>query len=189
MLLEEIVIKGKLEDINVDIARVVKLLLYKSNFNIKCGFPEIIKEGKTNNLVLMVNERVCILSFLCTETFLRVMCGEYCRTWSSELLSIELKDYFVIRREIKKKVWPGHFNCTNLKMLTQFSLCKYQNTKNSLMCVCVFFFCSRPLSISYTLTLSLFFLITLTTFCSPQPSLSLTFTPALPLWKLRSDKP
>ena len=58
MLLEEIVIKGKLEDINVDIARVVKLLLYKSNFNIKCGFPEIIKEGKTNNLVLMVNERV-----------------------------------------------------------------------------------------------------------------------------------
>ena len=54
-------IKGKLEDINVYIARVVKPLLYKSNFNIKCGFPEIIKEGKTNNLVLMVNERVCIL--------------------------------------------------------------------------------------------------------------------------------
>ena len=132
-------IKGKLEDINVYIARVVKPLLYKSNFNIKCGFPEIIKEGKTNNLVLMVNERVCILSFLCTETFLRVMCGEYCRTWSSELLSIELKDYFVICREIKKKVWPGHFNCTNLKMLTQFLLCKYQNTQNSLMCNHFFF--------------------------------------------------
>ena len=66
MLLEEIVIKGKLEDINVYIARVVKPLLYKSNFNIKRGFPEIMKEGKTNNLVLMVNEIVCILSFLCT---------------------------------------------------------------------------------------------------------------------------
>ena len=157
MLLEEIVIKGKLEDIYIYIyiyiyiARVVKPLLYKSNFNIKRGFPEIMKEGNINNLVLMVNERVCILSFLCTETFLRVMCGEYCRTWSSELLSIELKDYFVIRREIKKKVWPGHFNCTNLKMLTQFSLCKYQNTKNSLMCVCFFFLDLFP---SPTLSLS-----------------------------------
>ena len=68
MLLEEIVIKGKLEDIYIYIyiARVVKPLLYKSNFNIKRGYPEIMKEGKTNNLVLMVNEIVCILSFLCT---------------------------------------------------------------------------------------------------------------------------
>ena len=49
-------------------------------------------------------------------------------------------------------------------MLAQFSLCKYQNTKNSLMCI---FFFSQPLSFSCTLTLSLFFLITLTTLLSP----------------------
>ena len=40
----------------------------------------------------------------------------------------------------KKNVWPGHFNYTNLKMLTQFSLCKYQNTQNYLMCFHFFFF-------------------------------------------------
>ena len=50
-------------------------------------------------------------------------------------------------------------------MLTQFLLCKYQNTQNSLMCNHFFF--SRPLSFSCTLTLSLFFLITPTTLLSP----------------------
>ena len=52
-------------------------------------------------------------------------------------------------------------------MLTQFLLCKYQNTQNSLMCNHFFF--SRPLSLSCTLTLSLFFLITLTTLLSLTP--------------------
>ena len=90
----------------------------------------------------MVNEIVCILSFLCTDILKgyvqRVLQDIIIRTL---VYRVErLFSYTQGDKKKKKKVWPGHFNYTNLKMLTQFLLCKYQNTQNSLMCNHFFFF-------------------------------------------------